>query len=65
MTTYAHKLNSQYCSCGQDAVTCQVCGELHCGNFASWVNVGILLDNPRMNFMGNVCPACFDKHRKD
>lgn len=66
MSTVSHRLvNSMYCSCGQDAVTCQVCGDAFCGHFASWVDIGVLLDRNDRNFMGNVCPECFDKHRKD
>jgi hypothetical protein len=42
-----HKLlNDEFCSCGQDAVTCQHCGQRVCGNVAVRVS-----DENR-------CPGC-------
>lgn len=62
----SHRINSWGdCSCGQDGATCQVCGGRMCGNHAAWVNVGVLTGEPGRDFMGNVCPACFDRLRKD
>lgn len=62
----SHRINSYGdCACGQDGATCQVCGQRFCGNTVSWVHVGVLLGRGDRNFMGNVCPACFDAHRKD
>ncbi len=33
-----HTWNDEFCSCGQDAVTCQVCGGRICGNVAVRIN---------------------------
>jgi hypothetical protein len=44
---------SQYCSCGQDVVTCQMCGQLVCGSLTAW-----LLLPHRSGRQGNVCVAC-------
>ncbi len=38
---------AQYCSCGQDAVTCQGCGRQVCGEIAQWVEG-----------KGNIGPCC-------
>jgi len=40
----------QFCSCGQDVVTCQRCGRSVCGNFASRRVV--------RGRTANVCPKC-------
>lgn len=42
-----HHWNAESCSCGQDVVTCQVCGRLVCGSLTKQVKG-----------RGNVCPAC-------
>jgi hypothetical protein len=41
-----HTWNDQFCSCGQDSVTCQIGGELICGNLVN-----------RIPGFGNVCDA--------
>ena len=33
-----HHWNDMYCSCGQDVVTCQVCGGQMCGNVTVRIN---------------------------
>jgi hypothetical protein len=43
-TTTTHLWNDEYCSCGQDAVTCQIAGERWCGNLTKWIDG-----------LGNVC----------
>lgn len=42
-------INSMYCSCGQDAITCQRCGGQVCGNVAV-IETG-----------NNLCPSCAAK----
>lgn len=32
-----HEWNDEFCSCGQDAVTCQGCGRRYCGSLTVWV----------------------------
>jgi len=39
-----HRWNDEFCSCGQDTVTCQVAGERVCGDLTTWVEP-----------IGNVC----------
>lgn len=42
--TRQHEWNSEFCSCGQDSVTCQIGGERVCGNLTKWIQN-----------LGNVC----------
>jgi DNA-directed RNA polymerase subunit RPC12/RpoP len=44
---------AQYCSCGQDAVTCQDCGATICGNFATW--------RDQVTHRGNRCERCMQR----
>lgn len=55
MTTHRIIHEGHMCSCGQDACSCQVCGQRVCGNSVEWVNVGVVLNRSDRNFMGNVC----------
>jgi hypothetical protein len=45
--TTHHAWNDEFCSCGQDTVTCQKCGRLICGNLTEHVP-GV----------GNICVVC-------
>ena len=45
----------QYCSCGQDAVTCQGCGHQICGNFATWI------EKSALGTQGNFCETCMQR----
>lgn len=49
-TTEKHVWNDEFCSCGQDVVTCQVCNKRVCGSLTSRKMV-------RGN-ESNVCAAC-------
>lgn len=53
-TTTTHRWNDQFCTCGQDAVTCQVAGELTCGSLTDWIDG-----------LGNVCLAHQDLRHPD
>lgn len=52
-----HQWNDHYCSCGQDAVTCQGCGRRVCGDVAIWTGKGTLRGWPEGS--GNIGPCCF------
>lgn len=45
---------AEYCSCGQDAVTCQICGCRFCGSLATTFEI----KEGRKTRAGNVCPEC-------
>lgn len=53
MRTITHKWNSEFCSCGQDTVTCQACGKRVCGTLTLFVPL-----LPGRSFGGNVCWIC-------
>ena len=36
-TATAHSWNDEFCSCDQDAVTCQHCGRRVCGSLTVWI----------------------------
>ena len=50
--TAQHHWNEEYCSCGQDSVTCQGCGRRVCGAVAVW-------RGGAGDGHGNVGPCCF------
>lgn len=59
-TTHHWEKGAQFCSCGQDTVTCQGCGKLTCGNLAIWRDDGIHPSHAgRGGFGGNIGPCCF------
>lgn len=51
-----HNINGEFCSCGSDACSCQVCGKRVCGMQAEW-----LTPVPNKSFDGNVCHGCLPK----
>jgi hypothetical protein len=57
MTTHDWSNGSQFCSCGQDTVTCQGCGRLVCGDVAIWVSPGQYAMK-RSIPLGNIGPCC-------
>ena len=54
----AHEWNDEFCSCGQDSVTCQGCGKRVCGTVAVWMMVPTSADKR----YGNVGPCCCAKY---
>lgn len=51
MAIESHIWNDEFCSCGQDSVTCQCCGQRVCGTMSHQV------EN-----VGNVCWICRQHH---
>jgi hypothetical protein len=52
---------AQFCSCGQDTVTCQGCGKLTCGDVAIWKESATQTAHPFRTISGNIGPCCFAK----
>lgn len=53
MSEQRHKWNDEFCSCGNDSVTCQGCGQIVCSAFVTWMQ-----QDEQFKRQGNYCNDC-------